>query len=106
MSTPFCLAVITAPSDKAGAGIAEKIVQSRLAACVNIVPMVQSVYWWKGKRERAKEAMLIVKTRKKSFLKLIAFVQKIHPYSVPEIIALPIEAGSPAYLKWLAAETR
>ena len=105
MSTPYCVAFITTPVGKKAASIADQILKARLGACVNISPVVQSFYWWNGKREQSKEALLIVKTRKSSLTKLIALVRRIHPYEVPEIIALPIEAGNRPYLKWLHDET-
>lgn len=84
---------------------AEKIsivlVKQKLAACVNLVPKISSRYWWKGKIETASESLLIVKTKKTLLPKLIAKVKTIHSYSVPEVIALPIERGNPDYLDWL-----
>jgi periplasmic divalent cation tolerance protein len=73
---------------------------------VNIVPAVESVYWWKGKMERAGEALLVVKTRRSALRRLFEVVRRHHSYIVPEIIALPIVAGHRPYLDWLKAETR
>ncbi len=106
MSTPFCVAYVTAPAGKKAVQIANKIVSTRLAACVNIVPAVRSIYWWKGKKASDKESLLIIKTRKALLKKLVQLVQRIHPYTVPEIIALPIQEGNRSYLQWLNAETR
>ena len=82
--------------------IARAVVDARLAACVNILPgAVQSIYHWKGKVESARERLLLIKTSRKCLAKLQAAVERIHSYDVPEFIALPIAAGSGAYLGWL-----
>lgn len=98
--------LITTPRGAAGRKLARKIVAARLAACVNVVPLVESTYWWKGKMQNDREALLIVKTRQALIKQLISFVQKNHPYTVPEIIALDIKAGHRPYLSWLEKETR
>jgi len=77
-------------------------VHARLAACVNILPgAVQSIYRWKGKVESARERLLLIKTSRKRLVKLRATVERVHSYDVPEFVALPIAAGSRAYLAWL-----
>ena len=82
--------------------IARAVVSARLAACVNILPgAVQSVYRWKGKVESARERLLLIKTSRKRLAKLRAAVERLHSYDVPEFIAIPIAAGSPAYLAWI-----
>jgi uncharacterized protein involved in tolerance to divalent cations len=82
--------------------IARAVVNSRLAACVNILPgPVTSIYRWKGKIESSKERLLLIKTSRKRMVKLQAEVERLHSYDVPEFIALPIVAGSSAYLAWL-----
>jgi len=82
--------------------IARAVVDSRLAACANILPdAVSSIYRWKGKVETAKERLVLIKTSRKRLAKLQAAVEQIHSYDVPEFIALPIAAGSRAYLSWL-----
>ncbi len=81
--------------------IAKKVVEKRLAACVNIIPKVRSVYRWEGEVMVEKEALLIVKTTKKSLPKLEKAVKKLHSYEVPEFIAVKIDEGSDDYLKWL-----
>ena len=98
--------MITASSPDEGARIAEALVGERLAACVNRVDGISSVYWWKGKVERESETLLIAKTRGELVERLIARVKELHSYSVPEVIALPIEAGNADYLMWIAEETR
>src|SRR6266852_9622511 len=87
--------------------IAHAIVHARLAACVNILPgAVQSIYRWKGKVESARERLLLIKTSRKRLAKLQAAVERLHSYDVPEFIAIPIAAGSPAYLSWIEESVR
>jgi periplasmic divalent cation tolerance protein len=81
--------------------IAEALVEKRLAACVNVLPGVRSIYRWKGALERDEERLLVVKTRAERFEALREAILALHPYEVPEVVAVPIEAGSPAYLRWL-----
>jgi periplasmic divalent cation tolerance protein len=85
--------------------IATALVEERLAACVNTLGPVRSTYRWKGAVERADEILLIAKTRRALVARLSARVRGLHSYDVPEVIALPITAGSAPYLTWLAAET-
>ncbi len=101
------LVVVNVPPDDADR-IATAIVEAKLAACVNIVPHVASVYRWDGKIERASEATLLIKTRRTLVPALTEAVRRIHPYEVPEIIALPIagDRGNDAYLAWVRGETR
>jgi periplasmic divalent cation tolerance protein len=91
---------ITAPIE-AGRDLAEFVVKNKLGACVNLVPEVTSTYWWQGNIERDKEVLLVIKTNKEKFPELVEKVKKIHPYTVPEIIALPIVDGNEDYLKWI-----
>jgi periplasmic divalent cation tolerance protein len=86
--------------------LADKILTARKAACVNIIPTVSSQYWWQGKIEKSAEVMLVVKTRAALLDELITLVKQNHPYTVPEIIALPIIGGNPDYLAWLESETK
>ncbi len=96
---------ITAPVDK-GEEIARYLVEHKLAACVNIVPAVKSIYWWQGKVEEDSESLLIVKTSSEKVGELIEKVRQIHPYSVPEIVSMRIEEGNPDYLKWIDGSLR
>ena len=82
--------------------IARGVVEGRLAACVNILPgVVHSMYRWKGKVESARERLLLIKTSRKRLAKLRTAVERLHSYDVPEFVALPIAAASPAYLAWI-----
>jgi periplasmic divalent cation tolerance protein len=97
----FIVAYVTAGSPAEGERLARALVEERLAACVNRIAPVQSVYRWQGKVEQSEEQLLIIKTRKALFTALGKRVRELHSYSVPEIIALPIIDGSDDYLRWL-----
>jgi len=94
---------MTAPDRDEASRIAELLVNSRLAACVQILPEVQSVYRWKGEVERNTEILLLAKTTSDKFDELDRAVREIHSYDTPEIIALPVNAASESYLNWLLA---
>ena len=96
----YLVVFITTPVEK-GEEIADFIVENKLGACVNVVPEVKSTYWWKGNIERDREALLVVKTSFKRFEELRERVKEVHPYTVPEIVALPIVAGNTDYLNWI-----
>jgi len=85
--------------------IARALVERRLAACVNVVPGLTSIYAWKGAVETERELLLVIKTRRQRFEELRAALVELHPYEVPELIALPVEAGHAPYLEWLQAGT-
>ena len=106
MVTQFIVVFITIDTPANAQKLADKLLTARKAACVNIIPQVSSQYWWQGKIEKADELMLVVKTRAILLDELIALVKQNHPYSVPEIIALPIIGGNPDYLSWLDSETK
>jgi periplasmic divalent cation tolerance protein len=86
--------------------MARALVDGRLAACVNVVPGVRSFYHWKGKTESSEEYLLIVKTSRDLFGALRAEMEKLHPYEVPELLALPVVAGAEDYLSWLQSNLR
>ena len=91
----------TAANEEEAERIARRLVEEKLAACVNVVPGVQSFYRWEGKIERQSEILLIAKTTTTKFADLEREVRALHSYETPEIIALPIVAGSSPYLAWL-----
>jgi periplasmic divalent cation tolerance protein len=95
--------LITTPNTDEAAQLAEMLVEQHLAACVQILPEIESVYRWQGKTERQKEVLVIAKTTKSNFESLEREVRAIHSYETPEIIALPLIAGSLRYLEWLGA---
>ena len=101
---PISVYIIAADSDEAGR-IAEALVAERLAACVNVIGPVESIYRWKGTVERADEVALIAKTRRGLFDRLAARVRLLHSYDTPAIVAWPIIAGDAAYLAWIEEGT-
>lgn len=101
--TSSVVALVTAPDLKTARKLARSAVTARLAACVNVVPGLESHYWWQGKLERSRETLLVFKTTAARAAKLEALVLAQHPYDTPEFVVLPISAGSRRYLDWLAA---
>ena len=101
----FIVLFITTPDKKEAERISKVLLDARLIACANIIRGVDSRFWWKGKKEKAKECLIIAKTRKALFNKLIKVVKKEHSYEVPEIIAMPIISGHKLYLDWVASST-
>ncbi len=89
-------------SKKEARDIAGALLARRLAACANIIDLVESKFWWKGRMDSAKETLLILKTKKDNFVKIEKAINRLHSYEVPEIIALPIAAGNKNYLKWIS----
>ena len=98
--------LMTAPNGEVAREIARTLVAERLAACVNIVPGVESIYRWEGKVEQEAEVLLIAKTREECCAGLEKRVGALHPYEVPEIVCLPIEGGSSAYMDWVRKESK
>jgi periplasmic divalent cation tolerance protein len=101
------LLVLTNLADMASARLlAQALVEQRLAACVNMLPAVHSVYRWNDVVEEAAEVTLLIKTTTARYEELEQAIRALHPYELPEVIAVPVSAGSPAYLAWIAQETR
>ncbi|XP_066469888.1 protein CutA [Tiliqua scincoides] len=94
-------AFVTCPNEKVAKELARAVVEKRLAACVNIVPQITSIYEWKGQIEEDTEVLLMMKTRSSRISALAEFVRSVHPYEVAEVIALPIQQGNPPYLRWV-----
>ncbi|XP_060963381.1 protein CutA, chloroplastic-like [Cannabis sativa] len=105
-TVPSIVVYVTVPNKEEGKKLAESIVREKLAACVNIVPGIESVYEWEGKIQSDAEELLIIKSRQSLLEALTKHVEENHPYEVPEVIALPINGGSTPYLKWLKNNTR
>jgi periplasmic divalent cation tolerance protein len=100
-ATDAIVVFMTASSGEEAARLADMLVGAKLAACVQILPEMESVYRWEGKIERQPEILLLAKTTKAKFDDLEREVRALHSYDTPEIIAVPVLAGSPAYLEWL-----
>jgi periplasmic divalent cation tolerance protein len=95
---------VTLPRDEADE-LAKSVVEERLAACVNIVPKIESYYWWNGKVLQDKETLLIFKTSQMKIEALISYVKENHPYDIPEIITFQLSEGLPDYINWVISET-
>jgi periplasmic divalent cation tolerance protein len=101
--TEYCLVLVTAPDLKTARSLAKTALTARLVACVNLVPRIESHYWWQGKLESAREVLLLLKTTRPKLAALEELIVKHHPYDTPEFICLPITAGNARYLRWIAA---
>lgn len=102
----YIVILITCANRKEAQKIARALISEKLAACVNIIENIQSLFWWKAKVDLACESLLIVKSGKPKLAKIIRLVKSLHSYQVPEIIALPILAGNKDYLRWIDESIR
>ena len=100
----YIIIFITCNDDEEAQNIAELLLKQRLAACVSIVPNINSSFWWEGKIDTAEESLLIVKTSAKKLTEIIHSVKTVHSNTVPEIIAFPITGGNQDYLDWIDNE--
>lgn len=103
---PCSVCFVTASSSEEAGKLAGALVEERLAACVNIIPEIRSLYRWEGKLCDDNESLLVIKTSRERIEQLIERVRELHSYTVPEVIAMPIHAGNADYLKWVHNETR
>ena len=103
--TDGLLVITTLPNADAAAELAKNVVGERLAACANLIPALRSIYKWQGKVQDENEVLVLFKTRQDSYEALKARILELHPYEVPEVLAIPVEQGYSAYLEWLARET-
>ena len=101
-ATKFAVVLVTAPNLKIARALARATLQARLIACANLVPKIESHYWWHEKIEFGAEVLLVLKTTKPKLAALEKLVLAKHPYDTPEFIVLPLSAGSKRYLDWLA----
>ena len=106
MDMPFLIVLCTCTDEKESKRIAQALVDEHLSACVNILPKVRSVYRWEGSVEWADETLLVIKTTTDAFPALRDRIGQLHSYETPEIVALPIAAGSDKYINWLQAQVR
>ncbi|MBM5572568.1 MULTISPECIES: divalent-cation tolerance protein CutA [Deefgea] len=107
MTTPTEILIVwcNCPDQTTATALASGLVKEKLAACVNVLPAVQSIYHWEDRLESANEVPLMIKTSVTAYPKLEGWLQTHHPYTIPEIIALPVTYGLPSYLAWVQAET-
>ena len=104
--TPHVVILTTLPADADAPAFAAALVEAQLAACVNVLPAMDSIYRWEGRVQRDSERQLIVKTSRERVATLWQRVRELHPYDVPEFIVLPIVDGNDAYLRWIGDSTR
>jgi len=102
----FMLLISTFPDRASAEGFARTLVEARLAACVNLLAPCASVYRWNENVETAEEIPVLIKTRANLYPEVERELRRLHPYEVPELLSLPVQAGLPAYLQWLEAQTR
>ena len=104
--TDALLVFTTLPSADKAAELAKLLVEERLAACANLLPAIRSIYRWQGKLQDENEVLLLLKTRAEHLERLKLRILELHPYDVPEVLAVPVEAGYQPYLDWIAGETK
>ena len=102
--TDVRVVLVTAPDRAAAEALAERLVEERLAACASLVEGLASLFWWEGRIQRADEVLLLLKTPAERVPALITRAAELHPYDVPEVLALAVEAGHAPYLDWVRAE--
>ena len=105
-ATSFALVLVTAPDLKTARALARAALSARLVACVNLLPRIESHYWWREKIESGTEVLLMLKTRSSHLATLEKLILKEHPYDTPEFLVLPLSRGTPRYLEWLESSTR
>ncbi|MDZ7330765.1 MAG: divalent-cation tolerance protein CutA [candidate division KSB1 bacterium] len=106
MKGDFIVVFVTAGNRQEAELIGRALVEKKLAACCNIVESIQSIFYWEGKLNQEREALLIIKSVRDRFDRIVSEVKQLHSYTTPEIIALPIVAGASDYLDWIIAETK
>jgi periplasmic divalent cation tolerance protein len=104
MAAGYVVVLVTAANEEEAGHITEILLQTKKAACVNMVHGVRSYFWWNGKIDNADETLLIIKTKTNVLPELIDLIKETHSYTVPEVIALPIIAGNEDYLEWINVE--
>jgi periplasmic divalent cation tolerance protein len=102
----YAVAIVTAPDLETARALAKAALESRLIACANLLPKVESYYWWQGKRESSPEVLILMKTTRRRLPQLERLILAKHPYDTPEFLVLPVSSGSARYLDWLAASVQ
>jgi periplasmic divalent cation tolerance protein len=100
------LVLVTAPDARVARKLVRAALEERLIACANLVPRIESHYWWQGKIENSREVLIVMKTMTGRLLALEKRVVELHPYDTPEILVIPVRAGAPAYLAWVKKSVR
>ena len=104
MADEVLLVMSTFPDAQPAQRVAQQIVEERLAACANVLPSIKSIYRWQGKVEESEESLVLIKTTVDRFAAMQTTLRRLHPYEVPEIVALPIDRGLPDYLRWVVEQ--
>jgi len=105
-ASPYIVLLITTATAEEAQRISRVLLEQRKVACVNIVPRVDSLFWWQDKLDSADESLLIAKTKASLLSEIVSLVKELHSYDIPEIIALPIIGGNQDYLEWIQKEVR
>lgn len=105
-TSSFCLVLNTCPDEQTARAMALGLIEARLAACVNLVPGLTSIYRWEGAVEEGTELLLLIKTTAERYPQVESFIRERHPYRLAEIISMPLSAGLPAYLDWIGDSVR
>ena len=101
-TSQFAVVLVTAPDLKTARKLARAALQARLIACANVIPKIESHYWWQGQIESSAEVMLVFKTARTKLRALEKLILELHPYDTPEFLVLPLSAGNERYLRWLS----
>lgn len=102
----FAVVLVTAPDLKTARKLARSALTARVVACANLIPKIESHYWWRGRRETSAEVLLVLKTTRPRLAALERLILAKHPYDTPEIVVLRLDQGSPRYLQWLQASCK
>ena len=105
MDPEYVIVLTTLPADADGPAFGRKLVEERLAACVNLLPVMESVFRWEGQIEQDTERQIIIKTTRERVVTLWDRIRELHPYEVPEFLVIGVHDGSDAYLRWLGSST-
>ena|SRR5690242_6859458 len=103
MASEVLLVLSTLPDLTTARRIARQLVEEKHAACANVLPAIESIYWWQGKVENGEETLVLFKTTADRYERFESRLRQLHPYEIPEIMAVPVERGLPNYLQWVAA---
>lgn len=105
-STDVVVVLVTAPDLDCATRVARGLLESRLVACANLVPRIRSLFWWDGSIQESDEVLMVLKARRSAMERISGKVRELHPYDVPEVVALEVTTGLEAYLQWVKDETK